>query len=216
MWWVRNKRKSLWPITVAITAVTRMNTSEWLSLQSLVYQYRRWCGSLCRTWWSLVTGASLPLVEFLSHPLFCERMEPVKGSMVGVSEFRWRKWYFFPFWIMIDIENHRGIRNVPEKIERFSESPSHTLKRSTQHLQNQNHCQNSVFHPFQKLEEGPYGTMISIEYWSVISSNFRFCISTFSWPYFSRTWWKTLTPNFTWIGSWGPEIWLHENLISPH
>ena len=32
-----------------------------------------------------------------------------------------------------------------------------------------------------------------IEYWSVTSSNFLFCISAFSWPYFSRTWWKTLT-----------------------
>ena len=31
------------------------------------------------------------------------------------------------------------------------------------------------------------------EYWSVMSSNFLFCISAFSWPYFSRTWWKTLT-----------------------
>ena len=30
-------------------------------------------------------------------------------------------------------------------------------------------------------------------YWSVTSSNFLFCISAFSWPYFSRTWWKTLT-----------------------
>ena len=31
------------------------------------------------------------------------------------------------------------------------------------------------------------------EYWSVTSSNFRFCITAFSWPYFSRTWWKILT-----------------------
>ena len=27
-----------------------------------------------------------------------------------------------------------------------------------------------------------------IEYWSVTPSKFLFCISTFSWPYFSRTW----------------------------
>ena len=33
----------------------------------------------------------------------------------------------------------------------------------------------------------------SIEYQNVISSNFLFCISAFSWPCFSRTWWKTLT-----------------------
>ena len=32
-----------------------------------------------------------------------------------------------------------------------------------------------------------------IDYWSVTSSNFLFCISALSWPYFSRTWWKTLT-----------------------
>ena len=34
---------------------------------------------------------------------------------------------------------------------------------------------------------------------------FSFCISAFSWPYFSSTW----------IGSWGSEIWPHEYLISP-
>ena len=33
----------------------------------------------------------------------------------------------------------------------------------------------------------------SIKYWSVTSSNFSFCIAAFSWKYFSRTWWKTLT-----------------------
>ena len=54
-----------------------------------------------------------------------------------------------------------------------------------------------------------------IEYRSVTSSNFLFCISAFSWPYFSKTWWKTLTPNLTWIDSWWPEIWPHEYLISP-
>ena len=32
-----------------------------------------------------------------------------------------------------------------------------------------------------------------IVYWSVMSSTFLFCISAFSWPYFGRTWWKTLT-----------------------
>ena len=32
-----------------------------------------------------------------------------------------------------------------------------------------------------------------IEYRSVTSSNFCFCIIAFSWPYFRRTWWKTLT-----------------------
>ena len=32
-----------------------------------------------------------------------------------------------------------------------------------------------------------------IDYWSVTSLNFLFCISALSWPYFSRTWWKTLT-----------------------
>ena len=37
----------------------------------------------------------------------------------------------------------------------------------------------------------------SIEYWSVMSSNFLFCISAFSWQYFNRTWWKTL-PHQIW------------------
>ena len=34
---------------------------------------------------------------------------------------------------------------------------------------------------------------VCIEYRSVTSSNFLFCISALSWPYFSRTWWKTFT-----------------------
>ena len=33
-------------------------------------------------------------------------------------------------------------------------------------------------------------TLHDIEYQSMTSSNFRFCISVFSWPYFSITWWK--------------------------
>ena len=52
------KNHSLWPITVAITAVTRMNTPEWLSLRNLpVSPLARL--SLCRTWRSLETGTSL-------------------------------------------------------------------------------------------------------------------------------------------------------------
>ena len=52
-----------------------------------------------------------------------------------------------------------------------------------------------------------------IEYRSV-SSNFRFCISTFSWPYFSRTWWKTLAHQILHESvRGGGEIWPHEYLI---
>ena len=39
----------------------------------------------------------------------------------------------------------------------------------------------------------PLRVLTHWEYWSVTSSNFLFCISAFSWRYFSRTWWKTLT-----------------------
>ena len=33
----------------------------------------------------------------------------------------------------------------------------------------------------------------AIEYQSVMSSNFHFCIAALSWLYFSGTWWKTLS-----------------------
>ena len=58
--------------------------------------------------------------------------------------------------------------------------------------------------------------ILLIEYWSVTSSNFLFCISAFSWLYFSRTWWKPLTTKFNMkcYCSWQPEIWPHEYLIS--
>ena len=50
-----------------------------------------------------------------------------------------------------------------------------------------------IKHSVKSLNDGD---TLGIEYLSVTSSNFRFCISAFSWPYFSRTWWKkTQTTN---------------------
>ena len=40
------------------------------------------------------------------------------------------------------------------------------------------------------------------------------CISAFSWPYFSRTWWKTLTHQI-WHELVHMVAWSHEYLISP-
>ena len=41
---------------------------------------------------------------------------------------------------------------------------------------------------------------------------FSFLHFSFSWPYFSRTWWKP--SHLTWNSSWWPEVWPHEYLFS--
>ena len=50
-----------------------------------------------------------------------------------------------------------------------------------------------------------------IEYQSVTSSNFHFCITALSWPYFSRTWWKPSHTKFdmNWFTmSWDMAAWI--------
>ena len=52
------------------------------------------------------------------------------------------------------------------------------------------------------------------EFWSE-TSNFLFCISAFLCIFQKNMMKNPHTPNLTWIGSWWPEIWPHEYLISP-
>ena len=48
------------------------------------------------------------------------------------------------------------------------------------------------------------------------SQFFFFCISAFWIPCLGGAWWKTSSAsNLVGIGSWGPEIWRHEYLLSP-
>ena len=75
---------------------------------------------------------------------------------------------------------------------------------------------NILSHPVLVVEINKIFGYKPIEYWNVMSSNFLLCISRFSWPYFSVDHDENPRPsNLTWIGSWWPEMWLHEYLISP-